>query len=316
MIASMIPSVEEMERASGAEVERGEAPILVVDDSIVSQRLAGGLIEQGTGRPIVYAKNGIEALSLLETLEPCVVLTDLQMPGMDGLELVEAIRARYPGIPVVLMTAFGSEAIAMRALKAGAANYVPKDCLVTDLVDTLQNLLTVVDGNRRRRHLLSFQTSRTSTFEITNDPELFPAIISLVQEELLSFSIGDQTTRLRVAVALQESLANALFHGNLECSSDLRQVDEQDFYRLADKRRAVEPYRSRRIFLESTVTRSEIRIQIRDEGPGFDVAALDRPFDPEDLMRVGGRGMILIRTFLDEVIHNERGNQITLIKRR
>jgi CheY-like chemotaxis protein len=314
MNATAILPIDEIEPASSTVVDRSDAPILVVDDSIVSQRLAGGLIQQGTGRPVVYAKNGLEALTLLETLEPSVVLTDLHMPVMDGLELVEAIRARHPGIPVVLMTAFGSEAIAMRALKAGAANYVPKDCLVTDLVETLQNLLTVVDGNRRRRQLLSFQTGRTSSFEITNDPDLFPAIVTLVQEELHCFSIGDETARLRVAVALQESLANALFHGNLECSSDLRQVDERDFYRLADRRRAMEPYRSRRIHLESTVSRDEIRIHIRDEGPGFDVSKLDKPFDPEDLMRVGGRGMILIRTFLDEVIHNSKGNHVTLIK--
>jgi anti-sigma regulatory factor (Ser/Thr protein kinase) len=63
------------------------------------------------------------------------------------------------------------------------------------------------------------------------------------------------------------------------------------------------------------IARDELRINIRDEGPGFDVASLHKPFDPEDLLRIGGRGMLLIRSFLDEVIHNETGNQITLIKR-
>ena len=280
MNASATLATEEREPASGTETDRGEAPILVVDDSIVSQRLAGGLIQQGTGRAVVYASNGAEAMTLLETIDPCIVLTDLQMPVMDGLALVEAIRARYASTPVVLMTAFGSEAVAARALKAGAANYVPKHRLINDLVETLQNLLTVVDGNRRRKQLLSFQTARTSSFEIANDPDLFPTLVALVQEELLAFSIGDETTRLRIAVALQESLANALFHGNLECSSDLRQQDERDFYRLADERRATEPYRSRRIHLVSTVDRDGIRIDIRDEGPGFDVSRLDKPFDP------------------------------------
>jgi anti-sigma regulatory factor (Ser/Thr protein kinase) len=138
----------------------------------------------------------------------------------------------------------------------------------------------------------------------------------LVQEELLSFSIGDDNTRVRVAIALQESLTNALYYGNLECSSDLRQEDERRFYNLADERRAIDPYCSRRIHLEMRIDRDEARIDIRDDGPGFDVASLDKPFDPEDLMRIGGRGMILIRSFLDEVIHNKTGNQITLIKRK
>jgi anti-sigma regulatory factor (Ser/Thr protein kinase) len=121
---------------------------------------------------------------------------------------------------------------------------------------------------------------------------------------------------VRVAIALQESLANALYHGNLECSSDLRQVDERVFFRLADERRALEPYRFRQIHLETRIDRCEFQVVIRDEGPGFDVASLDKTFDPEDLTRVGGRGMILIRSFFDDVIHNETGNQITLIKRK
>ena len=52
---------------------------------------------------------------------------------------------------------------------------------------------------------------------------------------------------------------------------------------------------------------------VRDEGPGFDTSILDRPIDPEDIMRIGGRGFLLIRTFMDEVSFNPDGNRITLI---
>lgn len=298
------------------EIDCGKSPIMIVDDSAIAQRVAGGLIKTGLGHPVAYANDGVEAMSLLESVKPSVILTDIQMPLMDGFELVEAIRASYPHIPVILMTAFGSEVIALRALKAGAANYVPKSCLATELIDTLRNVLTIVEGKKRRRRLLDCQTGRTGTFKLGNDPDLFPELIDLIQDDLRYFSIGDETARTRVAIALQECLANALYHGNLECSSDLRQEDERHFYNQAAKRRAVEPYRHRRIHLESRINHEEIRISIRDEGPGFDVAALDKPFDPEDLMRVGGRGMILIRTFLDDVIHSASGNEITLIKRK
>jgi CheY-like chemotaxis protein len=301
--------------ASG-EKNRDEAPILVVDDCLVSQRLAGCLIESGIGRTVIYAGDGAEALALVETSGPCLILTDLQMPVMDGLALVEAIRENHPLIPIVLMTAHGSEAIAFRALKAGAASYVPKDSLDAGLVDTLRQILLAVDGNRKRRQILSCQVARAGLFEIGNDPDLLPILIGLIQEDLLAFSIGDETARVRVAVALQEALSNALYHGNLECSTDLRQEDERIFYRLADERRGVEPYRSRRIRVELEIDRERARIVIRDEGPGFNDSDLDKPFDPEDLMRVGGRGMILVRTFLDEVFHNKRGNEITLIKRK
>jgi CheY-like chemotaxis protein len=283
---------------------------------VVSQRLAGGLIQNGTGRPVIYAKNGCEALIFLEKTVPCTVLTDLHMPEMDGFELVEAMRTKYPHIPAILMTAYGDETVAVRALKAGAAHYVPKKNLTKDLVSTIRQILKVVEGKRRKQQVLACQTARSSSFEMANDPDLIAPLVNIIQEDLDFFTIGDETTRIRVAVALQEALANALFHGNLECSSDLRQEDERIFYSLADQRRELEPYHSRRIHVASRVDRDEARIVIRDEGPGFDVTSLDKPFDPEDLMRVGGRGMILIRTFMDDVFHNETGNKITLIKRR
>ena len=69
---------------------------------------------------------------------PDVVLTDLDMPRMNGLQLVEAIRRNYPTIPVVVMTALGSEEIAALALAKGAASYIPKAYLEHDVVITLE----------------------------------------------------------------------------------------------------------------------------------------------------------------------------------
>ena len=74
--------------------------------------------------------------------------------------------------------------------------------------------------------------------------------------------------------------------------------------------------RHRRISIDADLNRDVVSYTIRDQGPGFNTAKLDEPFDPESLMRVGGRGMLLIRTFMDEVRHNETGNEIQMIKRR
>ena len=54
---------------------------------------------------------------------------------------------------------------------------------------------------------------------------------------------------------------------------------------------------------------------IRDEGPGFDPSTLPDPRDPSNLERTAGRGLLLIRTFMDEVTFNKAGNQITMVKR-
>ena len=288
--------------------------VLVVDDSPFDRRLAGRIIESSVGLTALYASNGREALELLERESPAAVLTDMQMPEIDGLELVKEVRIRYPGVPVVLMTAHGSEEIASCALQAGAASYVPKRALSHDLVGTLEQVLSVAAVDRTHQRLLASLECHESFFRLENDPDLIGPLIALFLQELSGMEIGDATTRLRIGVALQESLTNALFHGNLELSSDLRQDDERKFFDLAERRRSMHPYQSRRIEVRSTLDRSRASFVISDEGPGFDVAALDRPISSEDVMRIGGRGLVLIRYFMDEVSYNAKGNEITLVK--
>ena len=294
---------------------RAATTVLIVDDYIIDRRIAGSIVEKFAGLSPTYAADGQEALDSIARELPAVVLTDLQMPGMDGLALVQGIREKYPRLPVILMTAHGSEEVAIQALRAGATNYVPKKALGRELADTLRQVLDIAGIDRRRQKLLGSMECRESAFRLENDPELITPLIQMLQEDLGGMNICDATVRMRVGVALQESLANALYHGNLEVSSDLRQDDERVFYGLAARRRFEDPYRGRRILIHSHLDRDAATFIIEDQGPGFDTSSLDRPIDPEDLMRVGGRGMLLIRTFMDEVVHNEAGNRVTLVKR-
>ncbi len=206
--------------------------------------------------------------------------------------------------------------MAIEALRAGAANYVPKLMLAKELARTLHRVLSLSAVIRQRYKILGSLESRESTFRLENDPSLLPSLIQMLQDDLDSMAIWSEPTMLRVGIALNEALANALYHGNLEVSSDLRQDDERKFYELADLRRRVPPYSHRKIHVFARFDREQAFYKIRDEGPGFDTSSLDRPIDPEDLTRIGGRGLLLIRTFMDEVLHNPAGNEITLIKRR
>ena len=76
------------------------------------------------------------------------------MPQMDGLELVEAVRAKYPLTPVILMTAHGSEDLAIRALKKGAASYVPKQSLAQNLAETLDQVFSAAQTKVSERRIL------------------------------------------------------------------------------------------------------------------------------------------------------------------
>jgi CheY-like chemotaxis protein len=291
------------------------AKVLVVDDNPMDRRLAGGLVEKA-GQSVAYAGNGKEALDVLGRQTLDLVLTDLLMPEMDGLELVKEVREKHPLVPVILMTAFGSEEVAIEALRKGAASYVPKRNLAHDLAETMERVLSVSKAGREQQRLLECLTQTESHFLLDNDPSLIPPLIGHLQENLARMKLCDEIGRIRVSVALQEALVNAIHHGNLEVASNLREQDEQAYYGLIEQRRAQKPYRLRRVHIIARESPAEASYIVRDEGPGFDPQSLPDPTDPTNLERCYGRGLLLIRTFMDEVYHNETGNQITLIKRR
>lgn len=289
--------------------------VLVVEDSRTQAEEIRLLLEEA-GFVVEVAGNGREALGVLGRGLPDLIATDLEMPEMNGLQLVEAVRRQYASVPVVLITAHGSEEIASRALRKGAASYVPKSRLDLDLVPTLENLFAVTQAERHQLRALECLEHSESVFVIGNDTTLIAPLLGHLDSLLSRLKLCDATERTRVGVALQEALINAIHHGNLEVGSELRQQDESVYHDLVQARRRQAPYRDRRVHFRVWVSPAEAVYTIRDEGPGFDPSRLPDPTDPSNLERIGGRGLLLIRTFMDKVSHNSQGNEITLVKQR
>lgn len=302
---------------SGPQSEQSRPLVLVVDDSPLDRRLAGACLKD-EDLDATYASNGREALDVLEKEDqrrPDLVLTDLQMPEMDGLELVQEVRNSYPTIPVILMTAHGSEEIAVTALKTGASSYVPKKNLARDLAQTIRVVMSVASVKREQQRVLASLMETQSTFLVANDVSTVRPLIHHIQDLLREMSICEEAELVRVGAALQESLTNAIEHGNLELSSELRESQDGSYVKLAEERTNRSPYKDRRVHVTTRLTKDQAVCVIRDEGPGFDPSTLPDPTDPTNLERVSGRGLLLIRTFMDDVTFNNEGNEITLVKR-
>ena len=290
--------------------------VLVVDDARVDRLLVGRLLERHAGFEIRYATDGAEGLAAIDQEAPDLVVTDLVMPVLDGLELVGAVRRKHPSVPVILMTSKGNEEIAVQALQQGAASYVPKRLVPKRLVHTVQEVLVASRRQRRRVRLLGCMTRSDCAFVLDNDSSLFEPLVVHLQEAVAHIGLCDEGERTRIGVALAEALSNALYHGNLEVGSELRETDEPAHRALVEERARQEPYRNRRIHVEARLCRDEAVFVVRDDGRGFDPGALPDPTDPANLENVSGRGILLRRTFMDDVAFNDVGNQVTLTKRR
>ncbi|MEO1999012.1 MAG: response regulator [Planctomycetaceae bacterium] len=288
--------------------------LLVVDDSAIDRELVGGLLRKNSDWLVEFAADGAQALERLSEGSVGAVITDLQMPQLNGLELVQRVHEEYPLTPVVLMTSRGNEQVAVQALEDGAASYVSKRALSRDLVPTVTRVLAAAHEQQGHVKMLAQMQSCQFSFELENDFDVVTALTSHLQGLLRQMGVCAESEVVRVAIALEEALVNAVYHGNLEVSSELRERDDHAYYNLARKRAQESPYRERRTRVSVEFTRSSATFVIRDDGPGFDPGSLPDATDPANLERPCGRGLLLMTTFMNEVTYNERGNEVTLVK--
>ncbi|MGO8748655.1 MAG: response regulator [Thermoguttaceae bacterium] len=290
--------------------------VLVVDDSTTDRHVVGILLTKAGDWNIQYAVQGRDALEQMENHEFDLVLTDLVMPGMDGLDLVAAIRGRHPHVPVILMTSRGNQTLALQALKQGAVDYIPKRLMPRKLTGTIRRVMAVACREREHVRLLGSMAEFRSSFVLANDVALIQPLVRYLQENVLVMRLCDEVECMQIGIALGEALFNTLYHGNLEVGAYLHTESEEAFESRVARRCVEPPYCDRRIHMAVTLTRDQGTFVIRDEGPGFDPLRVPDLSDTSALEKASGRGLILMRLFMDEVIFDETGREVTLTRSR
>ena len=285
--------------------------ILLVDDSATDRLLIEGLLKKCLHFDVDTAADGLIALEKIKAKAPDLVVTDMQMPNMDGMQLVEKIRSLYPLIPVVLITAAGSEELASQALQRGAAGYVPKSRCEELLQDTLNHVIELTRTESSFERIIECATLTHFEFAFENDFALIAPLIELAQRMTIGLGICDEPAAIQVGVALEHAVLNAIYHGNLEIGGPLN-GDRT----LMDQRLTTSPYKNRRVHIEIRVTREEARLKVRDEGPGFEYKELTDIGRKTALLGEGGRGLFLMWAFMDSVSFDPTGNEVVMIKRR
>jgi DNA-binding NarL/FixJ family response regulator len=139
--------VEKADGVGGSQVTQPSAPrVLVVDDQQLFRSGLVKLLENDPRIDIVGdTEDGAEAVKLIPSLRPDVVLMDVRMPNMDGLEAAQRITAAHPNVKVLMLSGFGAESQVIHALNAGASGYVVKDSPLEAIVTSI---LAVVAGGQ------------------------------------------------------------------------------------------------------------------------------------------------------------------------
>lgn len=188
--------------------------ILAVDDHPVFRQGIAGLIEGQADMTLVgEAANGREAIQQFRTQRPDVTLMDLQMPEMNGLDALIAIRNEFPQARIVVLTTYTGDIQVLRALKAGAQGYLLKDLLHKELLQTIRDV-------HAGKMVLSPEASHEIASHVTDDA-LTPAEVAVLRliaagnaNKQISYqlSISEETVKTRIKNILSKLGANDRTH--------------------------------------------------------------------------------------------------------
>ena len=188
--------------------------ILVVDDHpLLRQGIAGLVGDQPDMSLVAEASNGREAILQFRAYRPDITLMDLQMPEMNGLDAIAAIRGEYPEARIVVLTTYTGDVQVLRALKAGARAYLLKNLLHKELLETIR---AVHAGKKTLSPELSYQLAEHATDDALTPAEI--AVLRLIAAGNANKQIADQlsiteeTVKGRVKNILSKLGANDRTH--------------------------------------------------------------------------------------------------------
>lgn len=301
------------------------AKILLVEDSPTQAAQIRMLLEAAE-HEVVHAANGRLALESLRGQAIDLVVTDLEMPEINGLQLVEQMRDDFSHIPTILVTGHGSEELAAEALQLGAAGYVPKNRVSELLNNTIIDVLGVIRTDASYAKLIATLQRNVFEFELPNDPCLISPLVGLLMQVCSGMELLPSIDMVRLGVAVEHAVGNAMLHGNLElavadCPNQHDVAHEGETTATMRERMQQSPYCDRTVRVEANAAIDEIRVSVTDQGNGFDTSIVPQKgrLDPkvmgDDSDAPRGQGLVLMVSFVDELIYNSKGNQVTLVKR-
>jgi anti-sigma regulatory factor (Ser/Thr protein kinase)/ActR/RegA family two-component response regulator len=217
-----------------------------------------------------------------------LIISDLTDDAESGVEILSELQRKRLAVPVVVSSDEAQRGGIVKAFKMGAANFLRlpynNDELRAIVEKTLSYKLRFVEDLK----VLPYVREKVD-FELPSDVSLMNGVLQYLIERVARLGVI-KPERSNLYVALDEAFVNAVKHGNKNNPSKLVRITAE-------------------------LSAKECRFTIEDEGEGFNVQEIPDPCNPENLFKSSGRGVLLIYNIMDEVKYNERGNQLTMVKR-
>jgi phosphoserine phosphatase RsbU/P len=285
-----------------------------VDDQEALRALLVRLLVREGFEP-VEAADGQQAVELFKTQSPLVVVSDIMMPRMDGLTLLNEIKRIDRNATVILMTGQGNEDMLLKALRGGATNFFKKPFNVRELIDEIRTVVEFRIEAARSTLFSPFLVEEIKSFVIPSADSAYFPIINQITLQLPTLLPEGEILNLKIGI--EEMITKAVEHGNLGISFEEKNkaIEEGRLADLIGERGRASDAAGRAVHVTSHIAAGFFEITIRDDGGGFDWRALPE-VAPQNLLSFNGRGIFLTKIYFDEVRYNEAGTEVTLRKIR
>ncbi|MEN8119633.1 MAG: response regulator [Bacteroidota bacterium] len=287
--------------------------ILIVEDDYGSREYLLNLISL-EGYEVRAAVNGEEGLAEYKSFGPDIIISDIQMPVMDGLQMLNVLRQDKSDTIFIITTAYGSEDYAIDALRLGANNYLKKPIKRKSLIGLIDKYKLIVESHKLAKKAEGNLLKKDLTLEFRTDINHIPSIISQ-----LVFELGvklDDSEITNIELGLDELITNSMEHGNLGISFDEKVVASNDntMLQLYAEKMKIKEFARRKIKVKYKLRKKYCEWTIIDEGKGFDWKLIPDPTKGAQLMELNGRGIFITHFLFNEMEYLGKGNKVRVRK--
>lgn len=287
--------------------------ILIVEDDLASSEMLRLSLEK-EGYECLLAENGNQALLIHSEHKPDLIISDVRMPEMDGIELLEKLRSIEEETIIIIVTGHSNEELALRSLELGANNYIKKPINLTELKLIIRRYSNILESKYLSKQLPELIEDRTLKLELPTNTQIISSVIDYFQDKIAYFYTAKQL--FQIELGLTELITNAIEHGNLGITKEdktlaLKENSLESLYR----ERLQDPVLSQKtatiVFKQ---TKEYCSWQITDQGSGFNWKNLPNPTHLGNIGELHGRGVFLSRLQFDKLEYIGSGNCVIATK--
>lgn len=267
---------------------------------------------------ITYVSNIKDAIEKCWERNYQLIMVETELPNNeDAFEFIEKVRIKMPESMFIVLTKDAKMANAVEAFQSGAIDFIAKPVNVKDILSILTKFQSLTSYSRMSYDVQGMVVEEKRSFVLPTDFYLINLFLDDLMKMIQNFPDFNKSESRGIRFSLYEMIVNAMEHGNLEISyEEKKNLLEEfiDYYEYLESKAKEPAYRNRKVWFSYHFTENKIVFVITDEGPGFDVSKVPSPKDAQNINNLNGRGILITKINMNEVMYNEKGNSVTLVK--